>query len=62
MESEMFEEFECNGIEMMVYIEYKEIVELNAIASKETMFVQVAQYRRYQDYLITLPSLVHFLS
>eukprot|EP01043_Picozoa_sp_COSAG02_P028733 COSAG02_NODE_1756_length_11052_cov_5.309230_4_plen_59_part_00 len=58
----MFEEFECNGIEMMVYIEYKEIVELNAIASKEMMFVQVAQYRRYQDCLITLPSLVDFLS
>ena len=43
----MFEEFECNGIEMMVYIEYKEIVELNAIARKEMLFVQVAQYRRY---------------
>eukprot|EP01043_Picozoa_sp_COSAG02_P056829 COSAG02_NODE_6800_length_3354_cov_6.480184_3_plen_155_part_00 len=29
-ESEMFAEFEHNGVEMMVYIEYKEIVELNA--------------------------------
>jgi hypothetical protein len=38
-ESEMFAEFEHNGVEMMVYIEYKEIVELNAATSKELLFV-----------------------
>jgi hypothetical protein len=44
-ESEMFAEFEHNGVEMMVYIEYKEIVELNAATSKGAVLQMAMSFR-----------------